>query len=116
MLAGAIPSASVEMIKIKIKILAIDLDLIFVFPSLSMGEQTWTQTQTLPDSESQPLTDPNADSGLGSDLAFLADAPIDIPRNHSNPSKIPIRPPENPKTFNPGDKPNNQTPTHLGSA
>nr|GMD04032.1 uncharacterized protein LOC109151345 [Ipomoea batatas]GMD04033.1 uncharacterized protein LOC109151345 [Ipomoea batatas] len=77
---------------------------------------TRTQTQTLPDSESQPLTDPNADSGLGSDPAFLTDAPIDIPRNHSNPSKIPIRPPENPKTFNPGDQPNNQIPTHLGSA
>ncbi|XP_031116097.1 uncharacterized protein LOC116019875 [Ipomoea triloba] len=57
-----------------------------------MGEQTRTQTQTLPDSDSQPLTDPNADSGLGSDPALLADAPIDIPRNHSNPSKIPIRP------------------------
>ncbi|CAH9088431.1 unnamed protein product [Cuscuta epithymum] len=66
-----------------------------------MSEKTPTQTVSLPDSDSGPPTEartespsPTADSGLQSESepTLVAGAPLDISRNHSNPSKIPIRP------------------------
>ncbi|RAL49218.1 hypothetical protein DM860_014436 [Cuscuta australis] len=59
------------------------------------------QTEHPSDSESRPPTEaqteapaPNADCGLRSDseTAIVANCPLDIHRNPSNPSKIPIRP------------------------
>lgn len=66
-----------------------------------MSEKAQTHTEQPSDSDSRPPTElpteaaaTNADFGHRSDseTAIVADAPLDIHHNYSNPSKIPIRP------------------------